>query len=306
MSRNSGGSSCPAFIAEVDRRLEAEPDLDAKVNLLREAAGEYPDEAHFARLLTLFESKRELVDSIVERARVHEEQRPHSGGAQRPRNAPDDLRRVPGPQVREGAAAEASRAADARRSEGTLDPTGRSAARERQLLSRDRVSNTVPEPKAPPLLLLAAPLSRSRWLGANVFVAALSAAVVSGTAGVCAAIGLGLSGTANGPAGSVVQAALAHVPAALVFLAAAAVVFAVAPRVSVLSGWGMLAVGLVLGEFGELFGLPVWLQDVSPFRHSSAMPVEPFDPAGALGLAVVAAALAALSAYFIQRRDLTS
>ena len=155
-------------------------------------------------------------------------------------------------------------------------------------------------------LLLAAPLSRGRWLGANLFVAALSAVVVSGTAGVSAAIGLGLSGTANGPAGSVVPAALAHVPAAFVFLAAAAVVFALAPRLSVLLGWGMLAAGLVLGEFGELFGLPVWLQDVSPFRHSSAMPVEPFDPAGALVLAVIAAALAGLATYVMQRRDLTA
>jgi ABC-2 type transport system permease protein len=68
----------------------------------------------------------------------------------------------------------------------------------------------------------------------------------------------------------------------------------------------MLAGGLVLGEFGELFGLPVWLQDVSPFRHSSAMPVEPFDPGGALALAAIAVALAGLAVYSIRRRDLTA
>ena len=61
------------FVAEIDRRLDAEPDLEAKVNLLREAVSDYPDEVHFVRLLTLFESKRELVNSIVERARIHEE-----------------------------------------------------------------------------------------------------------------------------------------------------------------------------------------------------------------------------------------
>ncbi|WP_066286705.1 ABC transporter permease [Arthrobacter sp. B6] len=154
--------------------------------------------------------------------------------------------------------------------------------------------------------LLSVPLSRSRWLGANLFIAALSAVVVSGTAGVAAAFGLGLSGTSNGPAVSLVPAALAHVPAALVFLAAASLVFASAPRLSALLGWGMLAAGLVLGEFGELFGLPLWLQDLSPFRHSPAMPVEPFDPAGALALAVIAGALAALAAYSIRRRDLTA
>jgi ABC-2 type transport system permease protein len=155
-------------------------------------------------------------------------------------------------------------------------------------------------------LLLSAPASRVRWLGANLAVAALSAAVVSTTAGAAAAVGLAVSGTSDGPAWSLVPAALAHVPAALVFLAVAAVAFAVAPRLSIVAGWGILAAGIILGEFGELFGLPVWLQDASPFRHSSAMPVESFDQAGAAGLLLVAAAGAALAAYSLRRRDLTA
>ena len=61
-----------AFIADVDRRLEAEPDLNAKVSLIREAVTEYPNEDHFTRLARLFEDKRDLVNSIIERARVHE------------------------------------------------------------------------------------------------------------------------------------------------------------------------------------------------------------------------------------------
>lgn len=155
-------------------------------------------------------------------------------------------------------------------------------------------------------LLLSAPATRARWLGANLLTAAASAVLVSATAGAAAAVGLGLSGTANGPAWSLVPAALAHVPSALVFLAAAAVAFALAPRLSIVLGWGMLAAGLVLGEFGELFGLPGWLQDASPFRHSSAMPVEPFNPEGALGLLAVAAAGALWAADVLRRRDLTS
>ncbi|OAE00970.1 polyketide antibiotic transporter [Arthrobacter sp. OY3WO11] len=154
--------------------------------------------------------------------------------------------------------------------------------------------------------LLSAPVSRARWLGANLFIAAVSAAVVSTTAGAAAAVGLAASGTSDGPAWSLVPAALAHVPAALVFLAAAAVAFALAPRVSILVAWGVLAVAIVLGEFGELFGLPAWLQDASPFRHSSAMPVESFNPTGAVGLLLVAAAGAVLAAYVLRRRDLTA
>lgn len=153
-------------------------------------------------------------------------------------------------------------------------------------------------------ILLSAPVSRARWLGANLFVAAVSAAVVSTTAGTAAAVGLAVSRTSDGPAWSLVPAALAHVPAALVFAAAAAVAFALAPRLSILVAWGVLAVAIVLGEFGELFGLPAWLQDASPFRHSSAMPVESFNQAGAVGLLLVAAAGAALAAYFLRWRDL--
>jgi ABC-2 type transport system permease protein len=155
-------------------------------------------------------------------------------------------------------------------------------------------------------LLLSAPKSRIRWLGANLAVAAFSAAAVSTTAGAAAAVGLAASGTSDGPAWSLVPAALAHVPAALVFLTVAAVAFAVAPRLSILAGWGILAAGIILGEFGELFGLPAWLQDASPFRHSSAMPVESFDQAGAAGLLLVAAAGAALAAYALRRRDVTA
>jgi serine/threonine-protein kinase len=61
-----------AFIADVDRRLEAEPDLDAKVHLVREAVAEFPDEDHFRQRAKTLEDKRDLVNSIVERARLHE------------------------------------------------------------------------------------------------------------------------------------------------------------------------------------------------------------------------------------------
>jgi serine/threonine-protein kinase len=62
-----------AFIADVNRRLEAESDLNAKVNLLREAVEAYPGEPHFERSLKLMIDKRDLVSSIVLRAQVHEE-----------------------------------------------------------------------------------------------------------------------------------------------------------------------------------------------------------------------------------------
>jgi eukaryotic-like serine/threonine-protein kinase len=63
-----------AFIASVDRQVEAEPDLDKRLNILKEALELHPGESHFERTMRLVRDKRDLVDSIVTRAHQHEEQ----------------------------------------------------------------------------------------------------------------------------------------------------------------------------------------------------------------------------------------
>jgi eukaryotic-like serine/threonine-protein kinase len=63
-----------AFIATVDRQAETEPDLDKRVSILREALDLHPGESHFERALRLVQDKRDLVNSIVARAHLHEEQ----------------------------------------------------------------------------------------------------------------------------------------------------------------------------------------------------------------------------------------
>jgi hypothetical protein len=63
-----------SLIAQVDRQVEGEPDLDKRVSILREALEKYPGESHFERALRLVQDKRDLVNSIVARAHLHEEQ----------------------------------------------------------------------------------------------------------------------------------------------------------------------------------------------------------------------------------------
>ena len=63
-----------AYIVETGRRVEAEVDLDRRVEILREAAGRFPEEEHFQRALRLVRDKRDLVHSIEARARYLEEQ----------------------------------------------------------------------------------------------------------------------------------------------------------------------------------------------------------------------------------------
>jgi len=63
-----------ALIASVDRQVDAEPDLEKRVGILREALEQHPGESHFERALRLVQDKRDLVNSIVARAHLHEEQ----------------------------------------------------------------------------------------------------------------------------------------------------------------------------------------------------------------------------------------
>lgn len=154
--------------------------------------------------------------------------------------------------------------------------------------------------------LLAVPASRSRWVTGNLVVAALSTTAVATVAGTAAAVALSLTQAGGSGPGAVFAAALAHIPAAIVFPAITVLAFALIPRWSSSIGWGALGAALVLGQFGELLGLPAWLQDLSPFRHSSAMPVEAFNPGGALLMAAIAVTGSAAAAYLIRQRDLTA
>jgi len=63
-----------AYIAEVDRAVEAEPDLGKRVSILKEALRRHPGESHFERSLRLMNEKRDLVESLVAKARLLEQQ----------------------------------------------------------------------------------------------------------------------------------------------------------------------------------------------------------------------------------------
>ncbi|MBZ5586510.1 MAG: protein kinase, partial [Acidobacteriia bacterium] len=62
-----------AVIAETDRRVEEEPDLQRRVGILEEALRLCPGEPHFERAVKLARDKRDLVNSIISKARYFEE-----------------------------------------------------------------------------------------------------------------------------------------------------------------------------------------------------------------------------------------
>jgi eukaryotic-like serine/threonine-protein kinase len=62
-----------SYIAEIDRRVEAETDLERKVNIVQESMERFPGELHFERLSRILRERLNLVSAIVAKARYHEE-----------------------------------------------------------------------------------------------------------------------------------------------------------------------------------------------------------------------------------------
>ena len=60
-------------IAEVDRRVETEPDLEKRVTILTDALERYPGEPHFERALRTMREKRDLVKAIQIKAQSYED-----------------------------------------------------------------------------------------------------------------------------------------------------------------------------------------------------------------------------------------
>jgi ABC-2 type transport system permease protein len=97
-------------------------------------------------------------------------------------------------------------------------------------------------------------------------------------------------------------AAASFAPPLWVLVGLAFAVFGWAPR-AVTVAWAALVACLVIGVFGQLFELPQWAMDLSPFQHVPEMPAEGFSLAPLLVLTAVAAALLALGFVGFRRRD---
>jgi serine/threonine-protein kinase len=68
-----GRQELSSYIAEIGKRVGSEPDLDRKVNIFKEACEKYPNELQFQQSLKLTRERRDLVQSIVAKARHYEE-----------------------------------------------------------------------------------------------------------------------------------------------------------------------------------------------------------------------------------------
>ncbi|WP_426504650.1 hypothetical protein ACPPVO_44725 [Dactylosporangium sp. McL0621] len=147
-------------------------------------------------------------------------------------------------------------------------------------------------------LLLAAPVTRVRYVAVETAATAAGATGLAAAAGVAAGAGAGL------PPGQALAGALNALPVALLSLGAA--VFALGWAPGWVAGLGLLptAGGFLLLTLARSAGAPPWVVGLSPFAHLAPVPdTGPDIPATAIML-TAAAALIAVGAAGYRRRDL--
>jgi ABC-2 type transport system permease protein len=151
--------------------------------------------------------------------------------------------------------------------------------------------------------LLAAPVTRARWLASHVTVAVAGTVWLLAVAGFGEGLAHGLRIGEVGQAPRLAVAALAQVPAVLVLAGVALTLLGWAPR-AVGAVWGALVASLLLGQLGPLLQLDQWALDLSPFTHVPRVPSEPITATPVIGLLAVAAALGAAGLAGLRRRDI--
>lgn len=164
-----------------------------------------------------------------------------------------------------------------------------------------RLRSEESEGRAEPLL--AAPVSRRAWLLSAICAGTVSVAVVLVVTAIAAWLGFAADGDAEA-GGRAAGQALLYLPAALVFVGAAAVFVTVVPRPSLAVSWGALLLAVLVSMFGGLLDLPAAVIDASPLSRVATVPVRSW--ASTFVLAVIAAALVAVSALAVRRRELTA
>jgi len=171
-----------------------------------------------------------------------------------------------------------------------------------QALMRPRAE----EAGGPAEAVLATGTGRLTWLASHLAVAVGGAAlllVVGGAATGLVAV-LSGSGQGGGQVADLTGASLVQLPAALILAGVAVAAFGLLPRFAIGLAWSAFAISLIVGQLGELLGLPQAVRDISPFTHVPAVPAASATAGPLIALTVVAVAFGAAGLALFRRRDL--
>jgi ABC-2 type transport system permease protein len=151
--------------------------------------------------------------------------------------------------------------------------------------------------------LLATAVSRNRWFAGNLLVTLLGTTFLVASGG----LGLGISYAATSgryeEVWAMTWASLVYLPAILLVAAVAVLLFGLLPMLTALA-WVVVGFAFIIGWLGGLLDLPQWVDDLSPFTHTPAVPAESVTAASLLVLSLMTVAAVGLGWVGFRRRDI--
>ena len=153
--------------------------------------------------------------------------------------------------------------------------------------------------------VLAGAAARLGWAASHWLLALTGVAWLMLVTGVAIGLGHGLAVGDLSQVLPITVAALTRIPAAWVLVGLVVAVWGIRPHATALV-WGAYAAFILVGEFGQLWGVPRWAMDVSPFAHSPVLPGPAAGLTGMLWLTLVAAVFLAVGSAAFRRRDLAT
>jgi ABC-2 type transport system permease protein len=148
-------------------------------------------------------------------------------------------------------------------------------------------------------------LSRVRWALARIAVPAVISLGLLALSGALLGASFGASVDDPSQAGRFAAASIAYWPAMLVVIGFVVLCAGWFPRWAGAISWAVYGVAVVISMFGELFGLPDWLIENTPF---TAVPRVPNDPSALplVVLTIIAVAFASVGLTRLRSRDMAS
>lgn len=151
--------------------------------------------------------------------------------------------------------------------------------------------------------LLAAPVSRYRWLASHLAIALGGGVLVLAVGGFAVGLTYGLTISDFGQALRISGMALVYLPAVWSVIAVAVLGVGWAPRAAVAMAWAVFAYCAVALLFAAAFDLPDWFDDASPFTHIPKVPLHPVTATPIVLIILIASASLLIAVAGFRRRD---
>ncbi|MEO9014643.1 MAG: ABC transporter permease [Terrimesophilobacter sp.] len=146
--------------------------------------------------------------------------------------------------------------------------------------------------------------SRVRWALARLVVPVVASLGLLALSGAALGVTFGAAIGDPGQAGRFVWASLAYWPSALLVIAVVVLCAAAIPRVAATVTWVLYGAAVIVSMFGDLFGLPDWVSQNTPFTAIPRLGMD-FTPLPLVVIAALAVAAGGVGLSILSRRDMT-